>query len=128
MIREGRTRAPRPDTLDDFSRIADGRFTIATALSRACSTGGPTTVKPATLRREPSSLYRVEGGPFVPPGSAEWLFARSGRGLRVAKFLPAGSVRGSVVLSTGRTEPIEKYGEVAADLVSRGFAVLTHDW
>jgi lysophospholipase len=46
----------------------------------------------------------------------------------VAKFLPAGSVRGSVVLSTGRTEPIEKYGEVAADLVSRGFAVLTHDW
>jgi lysophospholipase len=64
----------------------------------------------------------------LPEGSAEWLLARSGRRLRVARFLPPGPVRGSVVLSPGRTEPIEKYGEVAGALLSRGFAVLTHDW
>jgi lysophospholipase len=33
-----------------------------------------------------------------------------------------------VVLSPGRTEPIEKYFEVVEDLLNRGFAVLTHDW
>ena len=32
------------------------------------------------------------------------------------------------MLSPGRTEPIEKYGEVAGELVGRGFAVLVHDW
>ncbi len=46
----------------------------------------------------------------------------------MARFSPSNSVRGSVILSTGRTEPIEKYGEVVADLTSRGFVVLTHDW
>ena len=65
---------------------------------------------------------------MLPEGSAEWLFARSGRRLRVARFTPRGAVRGSVVLSTGRTEVIEKYGEVVAALLSRGFAVVTHDW
>jgi lysophospholipase len=46
----------------------------------------------------------------------------------VARFDPAGTPRGSVVLSTGRTEPIEKYWEVIGELVARGFAVLSHDW
>ena len=73
-------------------------------------------------------MFRVDGGPAIPPGTTEWLFARSRRRLRVARFTPAGAVRGSVVLSTGRTEPIEKYGEVVASLLQRGFAVLTHDW
>jgi lysophospholipase len=36
--------------------------------------------------------------------------------------------RGSVVVSPGRTEPIEKYFEVADILTRRGFAVLAHDW
>jgi lysophospholipase len=48
--------------------------------------------------------------------------------LRAAFFEPKSSPRGSVVLSPGRTEPIEKYGEVASDLLARGFAVLIHDW
>jgi lysophospholipase len=33
-----------------------------------------------------------------------------------------------VILSTGRTEPIEKYGEVIGELLARGFVVLAHDW
>jgi lysophospholipase len=33
-----------------------------------------------------------------------------------------------VVLSGGRTEPIEKYFEVASELAGRGFVVLMHDW
>ena len=79
------------------------------------------------MRSPGAPLYRVEGGFALPPGEAEWVNARSGRRLRVAKFAPA-EARGSVVLSTGRTEPLEKYGEVISDLVTRGFAVLAHDW
>ncbi len=33
-----------------------------------------------------------------------------------------------MVLSPGRTEPIEKYFEVMGELRARSFAVLTHDW
>jgi lysophospholipase len=33
-----------------------------------------------------------------------------------------------VILSGGRTEPIEKYFETAQDLCGRGFVVLCHDW
>jgi len=73
-------------------------------------------------------LFHVEGGPALPAGTTEWLTSRAGRRLRVARFAPNGTPRGSVVLSTGRTEPLEKYGEVAADLVARGFVVLLHDW
>lgn len=40
----------------------------------------------------------------------------------------AESSRGSVVVSPGRTEPIEKYFEVAARLTGLGYTVLIHDW
>jgi lysophospholipase len=33
-----------------------------------------------------------------------------------------------LVVSPGRTEPIEKYFEVVEELLDRGFAVLIHDW
>ena len=33
-----------------------------------------------------------------------------------------------MVLSGGRTEPIEKYFEVIGELLERGFVVLAHDW
>ena len=46
----------------------------------------------------------------------------------MALFVPAAAVRGSVVLSPGRTEFIEKYFEVIAELQARGFVVLVHDW
>jgi lysophospholipase len=80
------------------------------------------------LSLEPSVLCRVAGGPHVPEGTAQWLHTRAGRRVRTARFEPSGIARGSVVLSPGRTEPIEKYGDVAADLLSRGFVVLLHDW
>ena len=61
-------------------------------------------------------------------GRAQWIAAADGVLSRAALFPAAGPVRGSVVLSPGRTEPIEKYFEVIADLTSRGFVVLAHDW
>ena len=62
-------------------------------------------------------------------GAAEWVAGSDGARLRAAFFPPAvGSRRGSVVLSPGRTEPIEKYFEVIRHLTGRGFAVLAHDW
>ena len=48
--------------------------------------------------------------------------------LRAALFPASGAVRGTVVVSPGRTEPIEKYFEVVEELRGRGFAVLVHDW
>lgn len=41
---------------------------------------------------------------------------------------PARGARGTVVLFHGRTEFIEKYFEVIADLQARGFGVITFDW
>jgi alpha-beta hydrolase superfamily lysophospholipase len=64
----------------------------------------------------------------VPAGaSAAWI-ARGDARLRAALFAPVGRPRGSVVLSGGRTEPIEKYFEVIEELRARGLTVLAHDW
>ena len=54
--------------------------------------------------------------------------AADGACLRTALFRPAGEARGAVVLHPGRTEFLEKYGEVIGDWQARGFAVLAHDW
>jgi lysophospholipase len=65
----------------------------------------------------------------VPPGAeAAWVAGARGARLRTAFFPVAGDGRGSVVLSGGRTETIEKYFEVVEELRRRGFAVLAHDW
>ena len=64
----------------------------------------------------------------MPVGEAAWVAGAAGARLRAALFRPAGRARGSVVLSGGRTEPIEKYVEVIGELMGRGFAVLAHDW
>jgi lysophospholipase len=58
----------------------------------------------------------------------EWFDGAGGARLRAALAPAAGPTRGSVVLSGGRTEPIEKYYEVAGELAARGFTVLMHDW
>ena len=70
---------------------------------------------------------------FSPPGArlqgaAAWIEAADGARLRGALFPARGRMRGSVVLSPGRTEPIEKYAEVLDELQGRGFCVLAHDW
>jgi lysophospholipase len=65
----------------------------------------------------------------VPEGArAFWLKGADGARLRVALFGAQGPAQGSVVLSPGRTEPIEKYFEVIGRLRARGFTVLAHDW
>jgi lysophospholipase len=65
----------------------------------------------------------------IPEGArAVWLQGAGGLRLRAALFPVPGQARGSVVLSPGRAEPIEKYFEVVGDLRARGFTVLAHDW
>ena len=82
---------------------------------------------------EPAPLVAVPEDPLPLGGGAEWYTGADGAKLRAALFTPQGSqegggVRGSVILSPGRTEPIEKYFEVVGELLSRGFVVLVHDW
>jgi lysophospholipase len=77
---------------------------------------------------EPAPLFGTDRAP-VPPGAvAEWFVGAGGARLRAAIFPAVGAARGSVVLSPGRTEPIEKYFEVAGELAARGFVVVAHDW
>lgn len=67
-------------------------------------------------------------GAFPPPGGkGEWFRGAGGLRLRAAFWNPS-PARGTVFLSPGRTEPIEKYYELIGDLLARGFAVVAHDW
>jgi len=77
---------------------------------------------------EAAPLVEIAEAPVPPGGVAEWVNGAGGTRLRAALFPAAGAPRGSVVLSGGRTEPIEKYFEVIGELQGRGFTVLTHDW
>jgi lysophospholipase len=80
-------------------------------------------------------MSQADAAPLLSPpeapvpagGTAEWFTGAGGLRLRAALF-PAANPRGTVVLSGGRTEFIEKYLEVIGELVGRGFTVLTHDW
>ncbi len=73
-------------------------------------------------------LVSVPEAPVPRGGRAEWVEGAGGVRLRAALFPAQGEARGSVVLSPGRTEPIEKYFEVIGDLTGRGLVVLAHDW
>jgi lysophospholipase len=75
---------------------------------------------------DPAPLLSIAEAP-APNGRAEWFEGARGARLRAAVF-PADVPRGSVVLSPGRTEPLEKYFEVVRDLTGRGMTVLVHDW
>ncbi|HEY5411084.1 MAG TPA: alpha/beta hydrolase, partial [Caulobacteraceae bacterium] len=80
---------------------------------------------------QPGARAPLVSTPEAPaPGGAEarWIEGAGGVRLRAALFPATGHARGSVVLSPGRTEPIEKYFEVTRDLTGRGFVVLAHDW
>ena len=74
----------------------------------------------------------VPGAAPPPGGEAEWYRGAGGLRLRAALWTPSPLVsaqpRGSVVLSPGRTEPIEKYYETIGNLLARGWCVLAHDW
>jgi lysophospholipase len=54
-----------------------------------------------------------------------WLDAK---GARIRAAVWSGGERGVALVFSGRTEFIEKYGDVAAQLLSRGFSVVTLDW
>jgi len=69
--------------------------------------------------------------PCPPGGEAGWLFRPDGARLRTmiwSEAAAASPVRGTIVLASGRTEFIEKYFEVIASFLARGFAVTTFDW
>jgi len=73
-------------------------------------------------------LMSVPGASAPAGGVGEWYRGAGGLRLRAALWAPSGASRGTVVLSPGRTEPIEKYYEVVGDFLRRGFHVLAHDW
>jgi len=77
---------------------------------------------------DPAPLLDLPGAPVPAGGQAEWFTGLDGARLRAALFPPTAPARGSVVLSPGRTEPLEKYFEVIGELQARGFTVLVHDW
>ncbi|MEA2861624.1 MAG: lysophospholipase [Methylobacteriaceae bacterium] len=48
--------------------------------------------------------------------------------LRVVRWVPEGEPLGTVAILQGRTEFVEKYFEVAGELLARGFVVVAMDW
>ena len=77
---------------------------------------------------ETAPLLDISEAPRPGGGEAAWVDGAGRARLRAALFTPPGRLRGSVVLSGGRTEPIEKYYETIQDFMARGFVVLAHDW
>ncbi len=65
----------------------------------------------------------------APPGAVEQdVFTADGVRLRAVRWTPASNGRGTVAVLGGRGEFVEKYFEVVAELLSRGFAVASMDW
>ncbi len=77
---------------------------------------------------EAAPLVATADAPIPQGARAFWYEGAGGARLRAAVIPAEGVVRGSVVLSPGRTEPIEKYFETAGELQARGLCVLLHDW
>jgi lysophospholipase len=77
---------------------------------------------------QPAPLLGVDDAPVPKGATAEWFAGAGGARLRAALFPASGEPKGSVVVSPGRTEPIEKYFEVVGELAGRGFVALVHDW
>lgn len=70
----------------------------------------------------PAPLNTTEG---PPGGQAFWLHASDGVRLRIAHWP---GTRGTVLVFPGRTEYIEKYALVVADLARAGWGALVIDW
>lgn len=73
-------------------------------------------------------LVATEDDPIPRGAEVDRLVAADGTALRVARWLPSGASRGTVVILNGRTEFIEKYFEVIGDLQRRHYAVAILDW
>lgn len=75
---------------------------------------------------EPAPLGSHDG---PPGGAAGWLRAADGVRIRAGLWpAPGPGARGTVLIAPGRTEYIEKYGGVAADLARAGWGALVVDW
>ncbi len=70
-------------------------------------------------------LDAISHGPEV--GAAHWITSSDGVRLRVGHW-PLSEARGTVLIFPGRTEFIEKYGQVAAAFHARGYAAMAIDW
>ncbi len=71
----------------------------------------------------------VDVGHPVPPGAIVAPVWSGGVAIRAARWAaPDGDGPGTVLICTGRTEFIEKYLPVVAELRDRGFAVVVFDW
>ena len=83
-------------------------------------------------------LVAIPEAPVPDSGTAEWFSGAGGIALRAVLFAPpqvknGGSAKGSAlkgtaIVSPGRSEPLEKYFEVVRELLDRGLVVLIHDW
>lgn len=83
---------------------------------------------PPACRPANFALVSIAANPR-PEGLSAGLFrTRDGVVLRMAVHAGPPAPRGTVLLLQGRGDFIEKYYEVIADLVARGFAVVTFDW
>lgn len=79
------------------------------------------------MELQPAPLYaEIAKGPAG--GAAHWVTTSDGLRIRAGHWRPEGEAKGTVLLFPGRTEYIEKYGPVAADLSQNGYATLTVDW
>ena len=69
----------------------------------------------------PAELVEFDENPLPAVGEAGYLFARDGKKLRNAVFMPPRTPRGTILLMTGYSEFIEKYFETIGDLLSRNY-------
>lgn len=60
-------------------------------------------------------------------GAAWWTHAADGVRIRIAAW-PLENARGTLLLFPGRTEYVEKYGDMAREMAARGYAMLAIDW
>jgi len=74
------------------------------------------------------TLVSTPDNPPPPNGVEEAIHSDDGVRLRTVRWDATSEPRGSVAVLGGRGEFIEKYFEVAADLLKRGFAVAMMDW
>jgi lysophospholipase len=77
----------------------------------------------------PLQLFPTSDNPVPAEPEVTGITTRDGLVLRVARWTPVGRTPiGTVCILQGRAEFIEKYFEVAAELLERGFAVVAFDW
>ncbi len=74
------------------------------------------------------TLASTSDNPAPEGAIEEYVRAADGVRLRAARWTPAGAKRGTVAILGGRGEFIEKFFEMAHDLLARGLAVAALDW